>query len=146
MFYCNSIYILLLFIEISNAFLNFNLLQLTHNNKIRTILNNKNITTDIPYFTRYSLPISKVSIEKIRYYVDNMQVKKVYITSDYDRVIVELLNNKKYVYYIDNEIEKKLFNDIINFIEKKKQNVKFIIICDKYVFTDKFGYLYSNRE
>jgi hypothetical protein len=95
------------------------------------------------FATRYNNPIPKTDFDNIFLNINN--ITTVYISSDYDRAIFQMSDNSKYVFYINTKDKKNLIEKIINIIQQHPiQNVKIIIVCDKTVMTDPFGYLYCD--
>ncbi len=95
------------------------------------------------FATRYNNPIPKTDFDNIFLNINN--ITTVYISSDYDRAIFQMSDNSKYVFYINTKDKKNLIEKIINIIQQHPiQNVKIIIVCDKIVMTDPFGYLYCD--
>lgn len=91
--------------------------------------------------TRYNNPIPKTDFDNIFLNINN--ISAIYLSSDYDRAIFQFGDNRKFVFYINNKDKKNLVEKIINIIQQHPvQQVKIIIVCDKTVMTDPFGYLY----
>jgi len=95
------------------------------------------------FTTQYNNPIPRTSFDKVFLNINN--ITAIYISSDYDRAIFQYSDNRKYVFYIDKD-SKKLVDKIINIVQQyPSQQVKIIVICDKSVMTDPFGYLYCDK-
>lgn len=91
--------------------------------------------------TRYNNPIPKTDFDTIFLNINN--IAAIYMSFDYDRAIFQLSDNRKYVFYISTKDRKNLVEKIINIIQEHPiQSLKIIIVCDKTVMTDPFGYLY----
>jgi len=144
--YLRYLYIFMLFITSGNGYLitmndnynSINKLNIVKNNinnyieKNKYVNNNKNEIKK----TIYNNPIKSVNYEKVL--INISIIKKIYISYDYDRAIIDTGYNK-YVYYIKTRDDKLKFNIIISVLPNE---CKKIIVCDKSIMTDNFGYLY----
>lgn len=102
--------------------------------------NNKkptNSTTKARSSSAYSNPIIPIDFDNLFLNINN--ISKIYLSSDYDRAIFYMINNRRHIYTIKSKTDRELIEKIIRFIS---QPVKIIVICDKTLFTDKFGFLY----
>lgn len=144
--YLRYLYIFMLFITYGNGYLitmndnynSINKLNIVKNNinnyieKNKYVNNNKNEIKK----TMYNNPIKSVNYEKIL--INISIIKKIYLSYDYDRVIIDTGYNK-YVYYIKTDDDKLKFNILISVLPNE---CKKIIVCDKSIMTDNFGSLY----
>lgn len=85
----------------------------------------------------YNNPIKPVDYEKIL--INLAIIKKVYISGDFDIVIIDTGYNK-YLYYITSEDDKKKINIIISVLPN---TCKKIVISDKRIMIDNFSSLYN---
>lgn len=121
---------------------NINKLEKVKNNITKYIQSKKDTHTIEKGFTATFYPIPKASFDTI--FLNIYHITKVYISSNVDRMVFELTNGKRYVYYIKDNDEKNKMEKLINLIPNK---VKFIIINDVYkVMDDPFGYLYCESN
>lgn len=92
------------------------------------------------YSSRYNQnAIIPIDFDKL--FLNLNQIAHVYISADYDRAVFYLSDSRRFVYYIRTPQDKELFEKIIKYISHP---VKIRVICDKTLFTDKFGYLYTD--
>jgi len=87
-----------------------------------------------------SNPIMPIDFDTLFLNINN--IARIYLPSDYDRAVFYMSNNKRNVFFVKSKTDKELIEKLIKFIAKP---VKIIVICDKSVFTDKFGFLYSGQ-
>jgi hypothetical protein len=144
MVFSKLLYIFILFIASGNGYL-INMNMDSNINKLTSIKNNinnyiekKKYVKDHKDEIRKSIynPIKSVDYEKIL--INLGIIKKIYLSNDYDRAIIDTGYNK-YVHYIKSEDDKRKFNVILSVIPN---SCKKIVICDKKIMTDSFGYLY----
>jgi hypothetical protein len=103
--------------------------------------NKKSVGTS--FTTKYNNPIPRTGFDNIFLNINN--ITAIYISSDYDRAIFQYSDARKFVFYINRD-SKKLVDKIINIVQQyPSQQVKIIVICDKSVMTDPFGYLYCEK-
>jgi len=99
---------------------------------------NSTNTTQISPKSRYNQnPIMQIDFDKL--FLNMNQISQIFISSDYDRAVFYFLDGRRYIYYVKTTDDKELIEKIIRFIS---HSIKIKIICDKTLFTDKFGYLY----
>ena len=142
------LYIFILFITYGNGY-SINMKMLSNINKLTTIKNNiKNYIEKNKYIkdnknsikeSIYNNPIKIVDYEKIL--INLGIIKCVYISGDFDRIIVDTEYNK-YLYYITTEDDKQKINIIISVLPN---TCKKIIISDKRIMTDNFSSLYNQK-
>lgn len=82
-------------------------------------------------------PIMPIDFDNLFLNINN--ISKIYMSSDYDRVVFYFTDNRRHIYLVKSKRDKDLMEKIIKFIS---QPVRIVVICDKTVFTDKFGFLY----
>lgn len=85
----------------------------------------------------YNNPIKPVDYENIL--INLAIIKKIYISGDFDIVIVDTGYNK-YLYYITSEDDKQKINIIISVLPN---TCKKIVISDKRIMIDNFSSLYN---
>lgn len=142
------LYTFILFITYINGYL-INMNMPSNINKLTTIKNNiQNYIEKNNYIkdnknsikeSIYSNPIKPVDYEKIL--INLGIIKRVYISGDFDRIIVDTGYNK-YLYYITTENDKQKINIIISVLPN---TCKKIIISDKKIMTDNFSSLYNQK-
>lgn len=108
---------------------------------IQKYIDSKNASKSETVISKFNYPVEKVTFDNI--FLKINLIRYIYISSDYDRVVFLLNNSKKYVFWIQTMEDKQLIDKIINFIN---QPIKVIVICDKTLFTDIFGFLYCKKE
>jgi hypothetical protein len=116
-------------------------------NKLNTIKNNIELYIEKNKYVKenknsikksiYNNPIKQVDYEKIL--INLAIIKTVYISGDYDMVIVDTGYNK-YMYHIKTEKDKQKFNIIISVLPN---TCKKFIISDKNIMIDNFSSLYN---
>lgn len=142
------LYIFILFITSGSGY-SINMNMLSNINKLTTIKNNiQNYIEKNKYIkdnknsikeSIYNNPIKPVDYEKIL--INLAIIKCVYISGDFDRIIVDTKYNK-YLYYITTEDDKQKINIIISVLPN---TCKKIIISDKRIMTDNFSSLYNQK-
>lgn len=93
------------------------------------------------YITRYNNPIRKLSFDKIVGIKNN--INSIYISNDFDRAIFKLKNNIHYVIYVDKKEDRKKIEKIIEDVSKY---ATIIVICNKILMTDQYGFLYCDNK
>lgn len=88
----------------------------------------------------YNNPISKINFDKLFMNLNN--INNIYLTSDCDRAVFFFKNTSRHVFYAKTKEEKDLIEKIIKY---RPDNVKVVIVCDKNLFTDSFGFLYCDK-
>lgn len=97
-------------------------------------------TTDTKKFTSsYNNPIQRISFDSL--FLRLNMIQAIYLTSDNDRAVFCLSNGQRFVFYIKNEQDFDLIQKIFKFAP---QSVKICIVCDKNLFTDTMGFLYTD--
>ncbi len=88
------------------------------------------------------MPIPKASFDTI--FLNINQITKIYISSNLDRIIFELISAKRYVYYINNNNEYKKMDQLMKLIPNGH---KICIINDYHsTMDDPFGHLYCEKK
>ncbi len=88
------------------------------------------------------MPIPKASFDTI--FLNINQICKMYISSNLDRIIFEMLSGKRYVFYINNNDEYKKMDQLMKLIPNGH---KICIINDYHnIMDDAFGYLYCEKK
>lgn len=113
-------------------------------NNINKYIDEKKNVNEPKYISCYNNPIKKATFDKIFLNIQNIQT--IYISNDCDRAIFVFLNAQRLVYYIHNKDEYKLIEKIINIASQSLQKFKVIVICNKDLMTDKFGFLYCDKD
>jgi hypothetical protein len=115
--------------------------NITNNKKY--IRDNLNIKED----DEYKKKSSKEIIVKINFdtlFLKIFNINKIYMSSNYDRIIICYDDNNKNVFYIETDEDKQKINYLIKLINK---NIKIIIISDYHNIMDSpFGYLYCETK
>lgn len=95
-----------------------------------------------PGFRSTYRPIPKATFDTI--FMNINQIKQIYISYNVDRIIFEMLDKRRYVYYIDNKNEYKKMEQLMKLIPSQ---YKTIIINDVgKTMDDPFGYLYCDTK
>lgn len=85
--------------------------------------------------------IKKVDFDKVVINIRNIQ--KIYFSSNNDRIIIELVNNTRNVYYMKDKNDLTKIEELINLIPNK---IKIIIITDyERMMDDMYGPLYCEK-
>jgi hypothetical protein len=110
-------------------------------NNIQKYISNKNHIVEPGFKSTYQI-IPKATFDTI--FLNINQIQKVYLSYNKDRLIFELLNNKRYVYYIKNKDDYDKMEKFLFIIPHK---IKIIIINDvENTMNDPFGYLYCEPK
>jgi hypothetical protein len=113
--------------------------NITNYIKTKTDDNSKNIEHG---FKSTYQPIPKSDFDKIFLNINN--IINIYISSNIDRIIFELVNGKRYVYYVNSKEDYAKIDQLIRIIPIKH---KIIIISDiRNVMDDSFGFLYCEKK
>jgi len=146
MVFSKLLYIFILFITSGNGY-SINMNIHSNINKLNTIKNNIELYIEKNKYVKenknsikksiYNNPIKQVDYEKIL--INLAIIKTVYISGDYDMVIVDTGYNK-YMYHIKTEKDKQKFNIIISVLPN---TCKKFIISDKNIMIDNFSSLYN---
>lgn len=108
---------------------------------------NKHISCNIgdkehpKYITRFNNPIQKLSFDKIIEIKNN--INSIYLSNDFDRAIFKLKNNIHYVIYVDKKEDRKKIEKIIEDVSKY---ANIIVVCNKILMTDQYGFLYCDNK
>ena len=146
MVFSKLLYIFILFITSGSGY-SINMNMLSNINKLTKIKNNIELYIEKNNYVKenknsikksiYNNPIKPVDYERIL--INLAIIKRVYISGDFDRVIVDTGYNK-YLYYITTEDDKQKINIIISVLPN---TCKKIVISDKRIMTDNFSSLYN---
>lgn len=90
--------------------------------------------------SHYNQPIPKTTFDKL--FLNLKNISRIYISGDYDRAVFFFGDAQRFVFYINTQEEKKLIDKIIRY---RKDDVKVVVICDKNLFTDSFGFLFCDK-
>jgi hypothetical protein len=93
------------------------------------------------YITRFNNPIRKLSFDKIVEIKNN--INSIYLSNDFDRAIFKLKNNIHYVIYVDQKEDRKKIEKIIEDVSKY---ATIIVVCNKILMTDQYGFLYCDNK
>lgn len=93
------------------------------------------------YITRFNNPIRKLSFDKIVEIKNN--INSIYLSNDFDRAIFKLKNNIHYVIYVDKKEDRKKIEKIIEDVSKY---ATIIVVCNKILMTDQYGFLYCDNK
>jgi len=149
MVFSKLLYIFILFITSGDGY-SINMNTPSNNiNKLTTIKNNIELYIEKNNYVKenknsikesiYNNPIKSVNYEKIL--INLAIIKSIYISGDYDIVIVDTGYNK-YSYNINTENDKQKLNIIISVLPN---TCKKIVISDKRIMMDNFSSLYNQK-
>ena len=113
------------------------------NNTDTTEANITNTSKKLSNTTKISSysPITPITFDKL--FLNINHIMKVYMSADYDRVVFYFADGRRFVFKVKNMQDKELMIKIMKFIP---QSVRIVVICDKSLFTDKFGFLYTGES
>lgn len=127
----------------TNFIRNIHMSSSSENNRLKNIQNkiNKYLQKDKPIEKGFSarIPIKKVPFDTI--FLNIFCIEAIYITPAEDRIIVQLNNGCKYVFYSTNEEDKKKIRKIIEIVPN---SITVKVITNNKVFDDN-GFLYCEN-
>ena len=148
MVFSKWLYIFILFITSGSGY-SINMNMPSNINKLTKIKNNIELYIEKNNYVKenknsikksiYNNPIKHVDYEKIL--INLAIIKSIYISGDFDIVIVDTGYNK-YMYHIKTEDDKEKINIIISVIPN---TCKKFIVCDKRIMIDNFSPLYNRK-
>lgn len=87
-------------------------------------------------------PIPKATFDTI--FMNINQIKLLYISSNVDRIIFEMRDNRRYVYYISNKDDYKRMEQLMNLVPTPYKSIIINDVCGS--MDDPFGFLYCDQK
>ena len=105
----------------------------------------KLLSTNVTTLSNGKGYIPKTSFDNL--FLNIGSIKNIYTTSVSDRIIVELINNKRYVYYYNNKNDYDKVQVLLNIAMLYNNNVTMMIISDYgNVMESIYGHLYCEEK